>query len=86
MVSVILVLFSIASSGLYKKTHLSEFSDSVSLSSFLCDFHFLYLSIKSIRYEFFFAFLMNGNFNNSFAVGRYKRKFKSHCHYNYSVP
>lgn len=50
-------------------TYESEFSDSVSLSSLLCDFHFLYLSIKSIRYEFFLAFLMNGNFNNSLAVG-----------------
>lgn len=50
-------------------TYESEFSDSVSLSSLRCAFHFLYLSIRSIRYEFFFAFLMNWNFSSSFAVG-----------------
>lgn len=50
-------------------THESEFSLSVSDSSLRCDFHFLYLSIRSIRYEFFFAFLMNWNFSSSFAVG-----------------
>lgn len=51
------------------ETYESEFSLSVSDSSLLCDFHFLYLSMRSIRYEFFFAFLMNWNFNSSFAVG-----------------
>lgn len=51
------------------RTHESEFSDSVSLSSFLVHFHFLYLSIRSIRYEFFFAFLMKANLSSSFAVG-----------------
>jgi len=50
-------------------THESEFSLSVSDSSLRCDFHFLYLSIRSIRYEFFFAFLINWNFSSSFAVG-----------------
>lgn len=52
-----------------RDTHESEFSLSVSDSSLRCDFHFLYLSIRSIRYEFFFAFRINWNFSNSFAVG-----------------
>lgn len=47
----------------------SECSDSVSLSSFRVHFHFLYLSIRSIKYEFFFAFLINGYLSNSLAVG-----------------
>lgn len=51
------------------ETYESEFSLSVSDSSLRCDFHFLYLSMRSIRYEFFFAFLMNWNFSSSFAVG-----------------
>lgn len=52
-----------------KNTYESEFSDSVSLSSFLVHLHFLYLSMRSMRYEFFLAFLMNGYFNSSLAVG-----------------
>lgn len=56
-----------------RDTHESEFSLSVSDSSLRCDFHFLYLSIRSIRYEFFFAFLINWNFSSSFAVGLYTR-------------
>jgi len=58
-------------------THESEFSLSVSDSSLRCDFHFLYLSIRSIRYEFFFAFLINWNFSSSFAVGLCARTQKS---------
>lgn len=50
-------------------TYESEFSDSVSLSSLRCDFHFLYLSMRSTRYEFFFALRMNGNLSSSLAVG-----------------
>lgn len=53
-------------------THESEFSDSVSLSSLRWVLHFLYLSIRSTKYEFFLAFLMKGNRSKSFAVGLYK--------------
>jgi hypothetical protein len=56
---------------LFKTTYESDASESLSLGAALpVTFNRLYFSIKSIKYEFFLAFRMNGNFKSSFADGR----------------